>query len=377
VLLVVGVWLGGHSEYLPGFARDVLVNDDRGRVYDEAIDEIADNFYRPVDRDHLLDESLAGAVKSLDDRFSAYFDPKAYTEFNEATHGAFEGVGMTVAEAERGLRVVTVFDGSPAEKAGIRADDVITEVDGESLAGQTAEQATSRIKGKAGTTVKLTIVTGSRPPRTVALRRARVDVPVVESRMERSGGEQIGHVRLFSFTSGAHGEVRDAVENLLDKGADGIVLDLRDNGGGLLNEAVQVSSIFIDDGAIVSTSGRSRPRRVFEAAGNAIDSHVPVAVLVDRESASASEIVAGALQDRDRAVVVGTRTFGKGVFQEVTQLSNGGALDLTVGEYFTPNGRNLGGKGIEPSVEARDDAATKNRDEALQVALRTVAREAA
>src|SRR5919109_545151 len=121
VLLVVGVWLGGHSEYLPGFARDVLVNDDRGRVYDEAIDEIADNFYRPVDRDHLLDESLAGAVKSLDDRFSAYFDPKAYTEFNEATHGAFEGVGMTVAEAERGLRVVTVFDGSPAEKAGIRA----------------------------------------------------------------------------------------------------------------------------------------------------------------------------------------------------------------------------------------------------------------
>ena len=377
MLLVVGVWLGGHSEYLPGFARDVLVNDDRGRVYDEAIDEIADNFYRPVDRDHLLDESLAGAVKSLDDRFSAYFDPKAYTEFNEATHGAFEGVGMTVAEAERGLRVVTVFDGSPAEKAGIRADDVITEVDGESLAGQTAEQATSRIKGKAGTTVKLTIVTGSRPPRTVALRRARVDVPVVESRMERSGGEQIGHVRLFSFTSGAHGEVRDAVENLLDKGADGIVLDLRDNGGGLLNEAVQVSSIFIDDGAIVSTSGRSRPRRVFEAAGNAIDSHVPVAVLVDRESASASEIVAGALQDRDRAVVVGTRTFGKGVFQEVTQLSNGGALDLTVGEYFTPNGRNLGGKGIEPSVEARDDAATKNRDEALQVALRTVAREAA
>ena len=375
VLLVVGVWLGGHPEYLPGFARDVLVQDDQGRVYDEAIDEIADNFYRPVDRDQLLDESLAGAVKSLDDRFSTYFDPKAYSEFDEATRGAFEGVGMTVAESERGLRVVTVFDGSPALAAGIRAGDVITEVDGESLQGQTAEQATTRIKGKAGTPVKLTIVSGSRPPRTVELKRARVDVPVVESGMERSGGRRIGHVRLFSFTSGAHGEVRDAVDDLLDKGADGIVLDLRDNGGGLLGEAVLVSSIFIDDGPVVSTKGRSRPRRVLEASGDAIDGDVPVAVLVDRESASASEIVAGALQDRGRAVVVGTRTFGKGVFQEVTELPNGGALDLTVGEYFTPKGRNLGGKGVQPSVAARDDAATKNRDEALEVAVRTVARE--
>jgi len=377
VLLLVGVWLGGHSEYLPGFARDLLVDDEQGRLYDEALDQIADNFYRPVDRDHVLDESLAGAVKSLDDRFSAYFDPKAYSEFNEATNGEFEGVGMTVAEAERGLRVVTVFDGSPAVAAGIHPGDVITEVDGESLQGQTAEQATSRIKGEAGTKVRLTVVTGSRPPRTLALRRERVDVPVVESRMERSRGARIGHVRLFSFTSGAHGEVRDAVDDLLDKGADGIVLDLRDNGGGLLNEAVLVSSIFVDDGTIVSTRGRSRPRRVFEATGNAIDADIPVAVLVDRESASASEIVAGALQDRDRGEVVGTRTFGKGVFQEVRQLSNGGALDLTVGEYFTPNGRNLGGKGIEPGVEARDDAATKDRDEALEVALKTVAREAA
>ena len=377
MLLLVGVWLGGHSEYLPGFARDLLVDDEQGRLYDEALDQIADNFYRPVDRDHVLDESLAGAVKSLDDRFSAYFDPKAYSEFNEATNGEFEGVGMTVAEAERGLRVVTVFDGSPAMAAGIHPGDVITEVDGESLQGQTAEQATSRIKGEAGTKVRLTVVTGSRPPRTLALRRERVDVPVVESRMERSRGARIGHVRLFSFTSGAHGEVRDAVDDLLDKGADGIVLDLRDNGGGLLNEAVLVSSIFVDDGTIVSTRGRSRPRRVFEATGNAIDADIPVAVLVDRESASASEIVAGALQDRDRGEVVGTRTFGKGVFQEVRQLSNGGALDLTVGEYFTPKGRNLGGKGIEPGVEARDDAATKDRDEALEVALKTVAREAA
>ena len=159
------------------------------------------------------------------------------------------------------------------------------------------------------------------------------------------------------------------------------MLDLRNNGGGLLNEAVLISSIFIPDGTIVSTDGRTRPKRVFEATGDAIDSKIPVVVLVNGESASASEIVTGALQDRHRAEVVGTHTFGKGVFQEVRQLSNGGALDITVGEYFTPSGRNLGGggvkqgAGIQPDVKAEDDPKTEKRDEALDVAVKTVERE--
>ena len=154
------------------------------------------------------------------------------------------------------------------------------------------------------------------------------------------------------------------------------MLDLRDNGGGLLNEAVLISSIFIPEGKIVTTKGRSRPEHVFEATGGAISTKIPVVVLVNGESASASEIVTGALQDRDRANVVGTRTFGKGVFQEIEQLSNGGALDITVGEYFLPSGRNLGGggpkkgAGITPDVKAQDDDKTK-RDEALDVAVRT------
>ena len=383
VFLVAGVWLGGHPGNLPGFARDALVDDSQGRVYDEALDAIADNYYRPVDKDELLDESLSAGIKSLDDRFSAYFDPKTYKEFEEATQGAFEGVGLTVAEVKRGLRVVTVFDGSPARRAGIKPRDVITAVDGESLAGRTSDEATTLIKGPAGSSVSLTVVTGKAAPRTLKLRRARVDVPVVEAEMRRADGAEIAHVRLASFTSGAHGEVRKALDELLEKGADGVVLDLRDNGGGLLNEAVLVSSIFVGDGTVVSTKGRARPRRVFEATGNAIDRDVPVVVLVNGESASASEIVAGALQDRERADVVGTRTFGKGVFQEVRPLSNGGALDITVGEYFTPEGRNLGGggvekgAGIEPEIKARDDTETENRDEALEVAVRTVAREAA
>ena len=383
VCLVLGIWLGGHPENLPGFAREALVGDSDGRTYEEALDMLEENYYREVDRGELLDESLKGAVESLDDRFSAYFDPRAYGEFEDATSGEFEGVGLSVAEARRGLRVLTVFDGSPAKRAGIKAGDVITAVDGDSLAGSSVEEATTRIKGRAGTPVELTVVTGKRKPRELRLRRARVDVPVAEASIERSAGTKVGHVRLSTFSSGAHGEVREAVDRLLDRGAEAIVLDLRDNGGGLLNEAVLVSSVFVGDGTIVSTRGRNRPRRVFEATGNAIASDVPVAVLVDGESASASEIVAGALQDRERAKVVGTRTFGKGVFQEVRRLSNGGALDITVGEYFTPDGRNLGGggvkkgAGIEPDVKARDDTDTERRDEALQAAVRTVAREAA
>jgi carboxyl-terminal processing protease len=372
VLLIAGIWLGGHPGNLPGFLRDPLVGDSQGRVYDEALDVIADNYYRPVDKDKLLDEGLTAGIKSLGDRFSAYFDPKAYKEFQETTEGAFEGVGLTVAEVERGLRVVTVFDDSPAKRAGIRPGDVITAVDGKSIAGRTSAQGTVLIKGPAGTPVTLTVVSGKQAARALKLRRARVDVPVVKSEMRRAGGMKIAHVRLSSFTSGAHGEVRKAVAGLLDKGAEGVVLDLRDNGGGLLNEAVLTSSIFVGDGTIVSTKGLHRPRRVFEAEGTPIASDIPVVVLVNKGSASASEIVTGALQDRGRAEVVGQRTFGKGVFQEIRRLSNGGALDITVGEYFTPSGRNLGGKGVEPDVEALDDPKTKP-DEGLREALEVVA----
>ena len=378
VLLIAGIWLGGHPEFLPGPVRSVLVGDSDGRLYQEAINTIEDNYYRKVNRGQLVDKGLTAAVSSLDDRFSHYFDPKAYTAFQEATEGAFEGVGMNVEAVPRGLRVVSVFERSPAQRGGVKAGDIITAVDGKRIAGRSTDEATTLIKGRSGTGVRLTVVTPGRAPRTLRLKRAKVDVPVVDSEMRTVGGTKVAHVRLTSFTSGAHTEVRRAVDRLIKRGAKAVVLDLRHNGGGLLNEAVGVSSIFIPEGTIVSTKGRERPRRVFEATGTSIDPKIPVVVLVDRDSASASEIVTGALQDRHRARVVGTRTFGKGVFQEIRRLSNGGALDITVGEYFTPDGRNLGGggvkqgAGIRPDVRAVDNAETPHRDEALDVALHTV-----
>jgi carboxyl-terminal processing protease len=276
-----------------------------------------------------------------------------------------------------------VYPDTPAERARIEVGDVITEVEGKSIAGVSSEVATSQIKGPAGTEVSLQVrPTAGGPPRELTVERADVRIPAVDrSGLRNVDGRRVAYVHFSTFSDGAHGELRDAIERLYREGAEGLVLDLRGNGGGLLNEAVLVSSIFVGDGTIVSTKGRARPRRVFEATGNAIDSDVPVVVLVNRQSASASEIVTGALQDRNRAEVIGTRTFGKGVFQEIRRLSNGGALDITVGEYYTPKGRNLGGGGVEqgmgirPDIKAEDDAGTEKRDEALEVALETVARQ--
>jgi carboxyl-terminal processing protease len=366
-----GLWLGGHPGDLPEGLRDVFVEDERA-LRAEILDDIEDNYYKKVDTDRLEQASLKAIVRALRDRFSHYFTPNETKVFQESVSGEFSGVGMSVREHKRGLLVVGVFKGTPAQRAGIRAGDVIVGVNGESIAGQATDLATAKIKGKPGTFVRLTVLAAStKKRRTVRLKRARIEVPVADGRLAERDGAKLAVVRLASFTSGAHGAVRQQVDRLLDKGARGIVLDMRGNGGGLLREAVLVSSVFVENGEIVSTRGRKKATRRFEAEGKAISARVPVVVLVDRGSASASEIVTGALRDRKRATVVGQRTFGKGVFQEVEPLSNGGALDLTVGSYYLPSGENISDKGIKPQVPARDVPRTR-RDEALPVALDTL-----
>src|SRR4051812_33401693 len=376
VALVLGIFLGGHPNTLPGFARDTLVADSDGRLYEQAVDTIQRDYYRKVDRKDLLNKSLGAAVESLQDQFSHYFSPTDYTQFQLDTEGQFEGVGMTVTEVKQGLRVMEVYDHSPARSGGLKAGDLIVAVNGKSLAGKTSDQATALIKGPAGSTVTLGVKDGDRTKQ-LKLKREKVDVPIVQSESKTYKGSKYGWVRLAGFTDGSGEDVKAAGQKQLNGGAKGIILDLRHNGGGLLNEAVSVSSVFLKDGRVVSTKGRARPEKVYNATGGAIAADIPVVVLVDEASASASEIVTGALQDRKRAKVVGTRTFGKGVFQEIERMENGAALDITVGEYFTPSGRNLGGggvrkgAGITPDIQASDNPKTV-KDDALQKALETV-----
>ena len=357
VALVVGLWIGGHPNSLPGPLRDVFV-DKSDQTLAQGLDIIQRDYYRKLGRGDLVNRSLSGAVRSLDDRFSHYFDPKAFAAFQRSTEGKFSGVGINVAPDKRGLRVLAVFPNSPAKRAGLGSGDVVVAVNGTTLAGRSTEFASGLIQGKEGTKVTLTVVSqGHR--KTERLTREQIDVPSVSSRVVKSAGVPVAYVRLADFSDGAGDELSHVIKQRLKGGAKAVVLDLRGNGGGLLNEAVKTASVFIPEGPVVSTDGRTRPRHVFKATGDAISTKVPVVVLVDEGTASAAEIVAGALEDRHRAKLVGTRTFGKGVFQEIEPLENGGALDITVGEYFTPSGKNLGGggtrrgAGLTPNVVVR------------------------
>jgi carboxyl-terminal processing protease len=374
VVLLLGAWVGGrHSGWLPGPLRSALVGDGDTAVVQEAINRVHDTYYRAIPKSALADDAIAGVVAKLGDRFSNYFDPTAYKRFKDAQNSEFSGVGLQVAKHPKGLRVEAVYDGSPAKRAGLRAGDVIVAADGHDLAGMSQDASVALVKGPPGSDVRLTWIRGTqRQTKTVA--RSTVTVPVVASQLRAARGCKVGVVRLSQFSSGAHAEVYAALRKLQKRGAKVFVLDLRDNGGGLVSEAQLIASAFLADGPIVTTRGRAVREQTLRATGDPVVPKAPVAVLVNSGTASASEIVTGALQDRGRAKVVGTETFGKGVFQEVLELSNGGALDITAGQYFTPKGRNLGGKGVAkgkgiiPDVRAQDDPKTRT-DEGLDRAM--------
>jgi carboxyl-terminal processing protease len=282
---------------------------------------------------------------------------------------------MNVEQDKRGLKVLRVFDGSPAKGAHIRAGDLIVAVDNRPIAGVNSEVSTNRIKGPAGTSVELRVFTpGEHRLRTVKVKRERIEVPLTRSKLVERDGHKIGVAELMAFSEGAHTVLSRDIKRLRRRGAEAIVLDLRGNPGGLLLEGVAVSSLFIENGKIVSVRGRHRAERSHDAEGDAIlPKSVPMVVLVDGGSASASEIVTGALRDRRRATVVGTTTFGKGLVQEVERLSNGGELKLTTAHYYLPGGETISTKGIKPQIRAKDNPDTE-RDEALPVAVETLVR---
>ena len=378
LVVCAGIWLGGHPGKLPGFLRDRLV-DDSASLTAEAAEAIEDNYYRSVGGRELSDSSLQGMVRELrrrhHDRFSEYFSPEAQARFEESISGQFTGIGLSVTQVKPGLKVGKVFAGSPAEKAGIKAGDLIVSVDGDSIAGESSEVSTEKIKGPEGTEVTVGVRSPAGKVRKLTITREQIALPVVTGRIEEVHGRKLGYIYMASFSQGVHALLARQVEKLEAQGAEGIVLDLRANGGGLLDEAVLSASVFLPSGeVVVSTESRTQGRRVYETVGESLPT-VPMVVLIDRNTASAAEILTAALADDAGATVVGTRSFGKGVFQQEEPLANGGALKLTVGEYFTPKGANLAEThGVHPDVRARDELGTP-RDEARERALDVLAAE--
>jgi carboxyl-terminal processing protease len=377
-VLAGGIWLGGHPGKLPPPIRDSFV-DESGGLTAEATELIEDNYFREVSEPDLINSSLSGMARGLrrkyHDRFSEYFSPELLAKFNEAIAGTFSGIGLTVTEVKRGLQVDKAFKGSPADVAGIEPGDVIVSVDGHKIAGVSSTKSTELIKGPEGSEVTVGVLKGGHgKPRELTLTRAQISVPVVASTVLESGGRKFGYVRLATFSEGSHAAMRRAVEKVRKEGAEGLLLDLRGNGGGLLEEAVLNASIFLPKGkVVVTTKSRTQGDAVYDAVGDNLPPQ-PIVVLIDRNTASAAEILTAALADEAGAEVVGTRSYGKGVFQQEVDLSNGGAMKLTVGEYYTPDGVNLAGKGIHPDISVRDDPATK-RDEARERGLGALADE--
>src|SRR5690349_224540 len=371
VALLVGIVVGGQIGPIRDAVDDVFGAKGQDAT-SQAISAIKDDYFHTVDQSDLENASIGSIVAHIreryGDRFSHYLNPTDYAQFQQGAR--LSGVGIAVNEVPQGLRVATVYKNTPARAANIQHGNVITAVNGESIAGQDADAVTSRIRGPAGTKVTLTVQSPGGGKRDVTLTRREVDIPQVAGRIETIGGHRVGYVRLAGFFPGAHAELREEVEKLYGQGAQGLVLDLRGNGGGLLTEAVLVSSIFVPDGPIVTTEGRTQSKRTLDATGDPLPRH-PMVVLIDGDTASASEIVTAALEQSGTAKVVGTTSFGKGTFQEVIPLNNGGALDLTVGQYLTRNGTSINGTGIAPQVKGKDVPKTKP-DEGLQKALQVL-----
>jgi len=345
---------------------------------EQARELISESYFRDVSDDDLQAASVRGMIESLrkkyDDEFSHYFSPDEYDDFQDALGSEFEGVGLSIAEVKEGLRVTAVIPDSPAEAAELDVGDVVVSVDGESIAGVPAEVATSRIKGEPGTEVELTIepATGG-DAEDIVLERAKINLPAATGEIRRAEGTEVAYVSFDSFDEGAHGELRSEIERLYTEGAEGLVLDLRGNGGGRLDEAVLAASLFVEDGDVVTTRGRTTGEEVYDAMGEALGPR-PTVVLIDRGSASATEILAAAIQSYDLGTIVGEPSFGKGTVQQSVPLPDGSAINLTIAEYLTAEGTSLAGEGVQPEVMAVDDVETE-RDEALDRALEVLADE--
>ena len=322
-------------------------------LFGEVMERAKISYVEEVSDKKLIESAINGMLVSLDPH-SSYLDRNSFKYMNEQTKGKFGGLGIEVTMENSIVKVVSPIDDTPAAKAGLKAGDYITSIDGEQVMGLTLNEAVDKMRGKVGSKVKLTVRRGGEKPFDVTLKREEIKIQSVKSDLKN---EDVAYVRVTSFTENTDKMIEKSIKEAQKKAKGklkGVVLDVRNNPGGLLDQAVSVSDLFLDKGEIVSTRSRNESDTVkYTAKKGDIIKGLPIVVLINEGSASASEIVAGALQDHHRAIILGEKSFGKGSVQTVIPLGKYGAMRLTTARYYTPSGRSIQAKGIEPDVEVK------------------------
>jgi carboxyl-terminal processing protease len=319
-------------------------------LFGEVFERVRANYVSEVSDDSLVESAINGMLTSLDPH-SNYMNTKNFNDMKVQTRGEFGGLGIEVSMENGLVKVVSPIDDTPAARAGLKPGDLITQLDGEPVQGMTLPEAVEKMRGPVNSEIKLTIRREGRDPFDVKLTRATIRIKSVRSHME---GDDVGYIRITTFNEQTDTGLNSAIKSLKQEAGSklrGIILDLRNNPGGLLDQAVAVSDAFLDRGEIVSTRGRrSDDAQRYNARPGDIATGLPVVVLINGGSASASEIVAGALQDHHRAILLGTKSFGKGSVQTIIPLPGHGAMRLTTARYYTPSGRSIQAKGIDPDI---------------------------
>lgn len=330
------------------------------RKFTEVFSRIKDAYVEDVSDQELLENAIKGMLSGLDPH-SAYLEPEAYTELEETTTGEFGGLGIEVGMEDGFVKVIAPIDDTPAQRAGVQAGDLIIKLGDEPVKGMSLQDAVTRMRGEPGSTLSLTIMRdGESAPIEIDVERAIIKVTSIKSRTLEPG---YGYVRITQFQDETGDQFVNAIEKLMadnDGSLDGLIIDVRNNPGGILQAAVATSDALLDEGLIVYTDGRIQSSRLrFNAKAGDVSNGAPVVVLINGGSASASEIVAGALQDHGRAVVMGTRSFGKGSVQTVIPLDETHAIKMTTARYYTPDGRSIQARGIEPDITVRPATLTE------------------
>ncbi|HEY7207171.1 MAG TPA: S41 family peptidase [Gaiellaceae bacterium] len=374
IFLALGLLLAG------AFGLGFALSDGRGTpsaaaprtpsIVEAVRNDLAARYYRALPANVLAQRSIRSMIAALDDPYTEYLSGPAFRLLRRETAGRYSGIGITLLPSPGGLLVAATEPG-PGRRAGIRAGDTIVRIGAVRTEKMGLESALGRLSGPEGTVVRLRVQRAGQPF-DFTVRRAIVRSPTVSSKLIRIGADRYGYVAVSAFRSDTAADLARAVRRLRSTRPAGMVLDLRGNPGGLLDQAVAVTSLFLSRGRVVTLEGAHRPREVYQVSGHPVAPRLPLVVLVDRYTASSAEVVAAALHDNGRAILVGEHTYGKAVVQSIDPLANGGALALTTARYFTPAGADISRKGVRPDVHAVEPPGSRT-DAALAAALTALA----